>query len=133
MPKSAASCSTPDRHCTDWKRREVIREQETFLSFAFEYFQALHIVASAQRRCHQGLRFTAREDSRAVGSRQDSHFDRDGTNLVEGAAIGPALLMNNLIAKDALAQNFVIILQLVLCRLIFFRQGRDQYFFQLFN
>src|SRR5205823_12969130 len=99
---SAASVSTQERHFTDLKRREVIVEHETFLSFAFEYFQALHIVASAQRRCHQGLRFTAREDGRAVGSRQDSHFNRDGTNLVERAAIGPALLMNNLIAKDAL-------------------------------
>ena len=46
--------------------------------------------------------------ARTVGAGQNADFDPDIANLVEGAAIGTALLFDHLLAEDALAQRLVI-------------------------
>ena len=69
--------------------------------------------------------FAAGEDSGAVGARQHPDFDPDRTNFVEGATIGPALIVDNLITEDALAQDFVVVGELALTVLIFFGKLRD--------
>ena len=50
----------------------------------------------------------------AVGARQDAGFDPDIANLIEGAPIGTALLVDHLLAENALAQRLVILLELLL-------------------
>ena len=65
-------------------------EHEAFLGFAFETFEALHIVAGTQRCSDQRLGFAAGEDGAAVGARQDSGFDPDFANFIEGARVGTA-------------------------------------------
>ena len=100
-------------------------KHETLFGFAFEDFEALHVVAGAESCSYQGLGFAAGEDSGAVGARQHPDFDPDGTNFVEGATIGAALIVDNLITEDALAQDFVLVRELALTVLIFFGKLRD--------
>ncbi len=104
-------------------------QHEAFLGFAFETFQPLHVVAGAKGGGDQCLRFAAGEDCAAVGSRQNSGFDPDLADLVEGAAIGTALLLDDLLAEDALAQSFVIFFELCLGCVIVFRNRGQQLFF----
>ena len=101
-------------------------EHEPLFGFAFEDFEALHVVAGAERCRHQGLGFAAGEDGRAVGARQDADFDPDVADLVEGARVRAPLLIDYLFAENSFAENFVISLQLGLCGFIFFRKRRDQ-------
>ena len=68
-------------------------QHEAFFGFAFEAFEALHVVDGAQRCGYQGLGFAAGEDCAAVGAGQDAGFDPDVANFVEGAGIGTALLI----------------------------------------
>ena len=59
---------------------------ESLVGFAFQPVHSLGIVGGAERRRDQRLRFTAREDGRAVSSGQDAGFDPDGPDLIELAA-----------------------------------------------
>src|ERR1700722_3833405 len=95
------------------KGRKVVVEHEAFFGFAFEAFQPLHVVAGAESGSHQGLRFAAGEDSAAVGSGQHSGFDPDVANFVKGAGSRTALVVDDLLAEDALAQCFVVLLELL--------------------
>ncbi len=101
-----------ERHLSYGKRGKVVVEDEAFLGFAFETFEALHIVAGAQRRRYQGLGFAPREDGAAVSAGQDSGFDPDFANFIESAGIGTALLFQNFFAEDALAESFEILFEL---------------------
>ena len=105
-PSSAQKCNFTNR-----KRRKVVVQHEAFFGFAFEGFQALHVVAGAERRRDQGLGFAASEDCAAVGAGQHSGFDPDLADLVERAAIGTPLLLDHLLAENALAQRFVVMLR----------------------
>ena len=87
-------------------------EHEAFLGFAFEAFEALHVVAGAERGGDQGLGFAAGEDGAAVGAGQDAGFDPDFADFVEGAGIGTAFLLENFFAEDALAEGFEICFEL---------------------
>ena len=89
-------------------------QHEAFFGFAFEAFEALHVVAGAERCCYQRLGFAAGEDGAAVGAGQDAGFDPDVADFVEGAGIRTALLFDHFLAEDALAQSLVILLELCL-------------------
>jgi len=98
---------------------------------AFENFEALHVITRAKGGGYQGLGFAAGENRGAVGARKNSDFDPDGTNLVEGTAIRTTALIENLLAEDALAQNFVVVLELAAAFFIFFRNRGEQFFLEL--
>ena len=68
---------------------------------------ALLVVLGAQRDGHQRLRFAAREQRRTVRARQHADFDGDLADLVEGAAIGTAAILQHLVAEDPLLQRVV--------------------------
>ncbi len=89
-------------------------EHEAFLGFAFEDFEALHVVAGAESGGHQSLSFAAGEDCGAVSTRKDADLDPDVADLVEGASIGTALVVDHVLAEDSFAQGFVIGLELLL-------------------
>ena len=109
-------------------------QHEALLGFAFEAFQALHVVAGAQRGGDQGLGFAAGEDGAAVSSRQHAGFDPDFADLVEGARIGTPFLFDDLLAEDALAQSLVVVLELFLALLSsLFRQRRRQLLLDVFD
>ena len=84
---------------------------KAFFGFAFEPFQALHVVAGAECGGDQGLRFSSCEDGAAVGSWQHAGFDPDVAHFVEGAGVRTPLLIDHLLAEDALAQRLVVVIQ----------------------
>ena len=78
-----------------------------FLASPSKRFQALLVVVGAQGGGDQRLGLAAGEEGGTVGARQHADFDPDVADLVEGAAIGTALLFDDLLAEDALAQGLV--------------------------
>ena len=114
MADFAAACAAQKCNFSNRKRRKVIVQHEAFLGFAFEDFEALHVVAGAQGGGDQRLGFAAGEDGGAVGAGQNADFDPDIADLVEGAAVGTALLVDHLLAEDALAQGLEVGLELLL-------------------
>ena len=121
MTNLAPSGSAQKRNFSNRKRRKVVVKHEAFLGFAFEDFEALHVVAGAEGGGDQGLGFAAGEDGAAVGAGQHADFDPDVADLVEGAAVGTALLVDDLLAEDALAQGLVVRLELRLRFFVVFR------------
>ena len=105
MTDFAASRAAQECNFSNRKRREVVVQHEAFLGFAFEDFEPLHVVAGAQGGGDQGLGFAASEDGGSVGAGQYADFDPDVANLVERAAVGTALLVDHLLAENALAQG----------------------------
>src|SRR5580704_4411586 len=112
MADFAASRSSQKRNFAHREGREVIVQHEALFGFSFEAFQPLHVVARAEGCRHQRLRLAAGKDRATVRSRQNSSFDPDLANLVEGPAVRTMLLVDDLIAEDALAQSFVILFEL---------------------
>src|SRR5258708_22585712 len=96
-------------------------EHEALLGFAFKAFEALHIVAGSEGCCDQCLSFATSKDGGAVRAWKDAGFDPDFSNLVEGASIGTALMVNHMLAKDALAEDLEVMLEVRLRFLIVFR------------
>src|SRR5579864_3565531 len=94
MADFTASGATQKRNFTNRKRRKVIVKHEALLGFAFEDFEALHIVAGAERCRDQGLGFAAGKNRRAVCAGQHADFNPDVANLIESPAIGTAFLID---------------------------------------
>ena len=65
-----------------------------------------------------------------MSARQNAGFDPDFADLVKGASIGTALVVEDLVSEDALAQFLVILFQLGFTFRIFFGQGGQQFFFE---
>ena len=124
--RSPQKCNFSNR-----KRRKVVVQHEAFFGFAFEDFEALHVVAGAQRGGDQGLGFAAGEDGGAVGAGQDADFDPDVADLIEGAAVGTPFVVDDLFAEDALAKSFEVGLEFLLRGFVFGRDGGLQPFLQL--
>src|SRR5271166_696639 len=99
MPDFATARAAQERHFTNRERREVVVQHEALLGLALESLQPLHIFAGAQRGRHQCLRFTAGENRRAMRARQDPHFDPNIAYLVELAAVGTPVLLDDLLAE----------------------------------
>ena len=104
-------------------------QHEAFFGFAFEAFQALHVVAGAKRRGDQSLRFAAGEDGAAVSARQNAGFDPDVADFIEGARIRTAFLVDHLLAENALAQRLVIMFQFFQRLLVVFSESPACSFF----
>ena len=99
---------------TNAERRKVVVKHEGLLLLAFIALQPLSIVLGAECGRNQGLGFTACKQRRAVHAGQNFGLDGDFTNLVEGAAIGTDPLLGHLLAEGALAEQFIIVRQLLL-------------------
>src|SRR6266849_6648552 len=130
MPNLAPT--RPAQKCNFSHRKwwEVIVKHEAFLGFALETFEALHVVAGTEGGGNEGLRFAAGEDGAAVGAGQDAGFNPNVADLVEGAAVRTPLVVDDLVAEKALAQSFVILLELGFRFVIVFRKSGDQLFLQ---
>ncbi len=129
----APSCAAQKCHFSNRKRRKVIVQHEALFGFAFEDFEALHVVAGAKSCGHQGLRFAAGEDRRSVSSRQHADLDPDIADLVESAAVGTPFVVDNVLAENAFAQGLEVGLELLLRGFVFRRDGRLQLLLQLAN
>src|SRR6185437_11155706 len=66
----------------------------------------------------------------SVGAGQNAYFDPDVANLIEGTAIGAALLLDYGLAEDSFAQSFVIGFQLGFRFFVVFRKRGLQFFFE---
>ena len=97
-------------------------KHEALLGFALEDFQALHVVARAERRGDKSLGFAASENCGAVGARQNSNFAPDFANLIERTSIGTPLVVDYLLAENAFAQGLVVGLQLCAAFFVVLRQ-----------
>src|SRR5215831_16370395 len=88
--------------------REVVVQHEALGSFSgLEQFDPLLVFLGAQRDRDQGLRFTASKQRGAMGARQDAILDRDSANLIERAAIRPAVVDQHFVAEDAFLERVV--------------------------
>jgi hypothetical protein len=65
-----------------------------------------------------------------VSARQDPNFDPDVANLVESAAVGTALLIDDLFAEDAFAEGFKVGLEFLLRGFVFRRDFSLQLFLE---
>ena len=61
---------------------------------------------------------------------QDADFDPDVADLVEGAAVGAALLVDDLFAEDAFAEGFEVGFEFLLRSFVFRRDGSLQPFLE---
>ena len=89
-------------------------EHELLLLLALKGFQALRIVAGAERAGHQRLRFAACKQGRAVGARQQGGFNRNGADLVKGTAVRPHSILGDLLPEGLLPQQLVVVRKLLL-------------------
>src|SRR5690606_36934195 len=80
--------------------REVVMEQEALLVHAGQAVDILLVLAGTERRNDDRLGFTAREEGRTVGARQDADFRHDSANGLEIAAVDTALGVENVPADD---------------------------------
>ena len=117
----AAACATQERDFAHREWREVVVQHEALLGFAFEGFQPLHVFAGTECRRHQRLRFTAGEDRRPVGARQNSDFNPDIADLVELAPVRTPVLLDHLFAEHLLAQQVKVLAGLLASFFVFFR------------
>src|SRR5882724_8760876 len=127
------ACAAHEANFANRKRREIVVEEEAFLGFALEAFQALLVVGGAESGCDQGLGFAACEDGAAVGSRQDAGFDPDVANLVELAAVWTTSGYGNVFAEDFLQQEFVVVGELFQASFVVFCDGGLQFLLQFGN
>jgi hypothetical protein len=71
-----------------------------FLVGAFQRVDDLLVLAGAERGDDDGLGFTAGEQGRTVGTRQDADFEDDRTHGREIAAVDAALGLEDVAADD---------------------------------
>ncbi len=70
-------------------------QHELFVDLAAERIDLLLVRRRAERCDHQRLRFTAREERRAVRPRQDTDFRRDLTDIGETSAVDALALLDD--------------------------------------
>src|SRR5579884_1504408 len=81
---------------------EIVMQHKPLESFALEHIEPLHVFRRSERRCYQRLRFTAREQRRAVRARQQADLASDRPDLIECAPVGTLALQQDIVAEDAL-------------------------------
>ncbi len=84
------------------ERREVVVEHEALVELAAHVLDLLFVVRGAERAGDERLRLAAREDDRAVHTRQDAGLRPDRTDLIELAAVEPMALVEDLVAQHLL-------------------------------
>ena len=77
-------------------------KHEALGRFPFQRIHALLVIRRAQRRRHQSLGLTAREQGRPVRARQQRHLGGDRADLVEPGARPAGAVLQNFLAEDLL-------------------------------
>src|SRR5438552_6584187 len=107
MADFAAARATKEFHFTDAERREVVVQHEAVeLVLLEKQVEALHVFLGAQSQRGKRLGFAASEEGGAVHAGEQANFAGDQANLVEGAAVGTAACVENIVAKDIFAEAF---------------------------
>src|SRR6266481_3566012 len=75
-------------------------QHERLAALAIEAVDDLRIARGAERGDHERLRFAAREQSRAVGARQNTDFDGDRADRLRVAAVDARLAVEDALADD---------------------------------
>src|SRR5256885_10729954 len=103
----AATRAAQELYFADAERREVVVQHEALkLVLLEEQVEPLHVFLGAQGQSGKRLGFAARKESGTVDSGKQADFTGDQANLIEGAAIGTAAGVENIIAKDIFAEAF---------------------------
>src|SRR5918993_169915 len=87
MADFAAAGRAHAARLTDGVGWEVVVQQEGFLAGALQLVDELLVLAGAERRNHESLRFAAGEHGRAVGAGQNADLGKDLANGLEVAAV----------------------------------------------
>ena len=85
--------------------REVVVQHEALFAGALERVDELLVLAGAERGDDDRLRLTAREQRRAVRTRQHVHFRDDGAHGLQVAAIDAAAGLDDVAAHDVALQR----------------------------
>ncbi len=75
-------------------------EHERLAAFAFERVDDLRVAAGAERGDHQRLSLAAREQRRAMGTRQHAHLHGDRAHGGRIAAVDARLTIEDALADD---------------------------------
>ena len=81
-------------------RRHVVMKHEAVRVFPLQRIDALLVARSAERGHHEGLRFPARKQCRAVGTREDAGAYRDRTHGASIASVNTGFAVQYLPAHD---------------------------------
>src|SRR6266704_4879362 len=102
----AAARAAEKFHFTDAERRKIVVQHEAVeLVLLEEQVEALHVFLSAEGQSGERLGFAAGKKRRAVDAWEQANFAGDLTNLVEGAAVGTAAGVENIITEDLFAET----------------------------
>src|SRR5216683_1225227 len=103
----AAARATQEFHFADAERREVVVQHEAVeLVLLEEQVEALHVFLGAEGQSGQRLRFAAGKEGGTVDTGQQADFAGDQANLIEGAAVGTAAGVENIVAENIFAEAF---------------------------
>ncbi len=75
-------------------------QHKVFFVFAFQRVDDLLVLRGAKRGDHEGLRFTARKQRRAVRARQDGHFRQNRADIRRAPAVDAVRLLEDVAADD---------------------------------
>src|SRR5260370_38001336 len=107
MANFAAAGATKEFYFADAERREIVVEHEAVeLVLREEQVEALHVFLGAEGKGGESLGFTASEERGAMNAREQADFASDLADLVEGAAIGTAAFVKNVVTEDFFAEAF---------------------------
>ena len=104
MADFAAARGTHAARFTDRVGREVVVQHEVLTGFAVQRVDDLLVLTGAQRGHDQRLGFTAGEQGRTVGARQDADFTDDRADLIGLAAVDAFAGLQDVAANDVLFQ-----------------------------
>src|SRR5260370_2940208 len=103
----AGAGATKAFYFAEAERREIVVEHEAVeLVLREEQVEALHVFLGAESERCESLGFTASEERGAMNAREQADFASDLADLVEGAAIGTAAFVKNVVAEDFFAEVF---------------------------
>ena len=93
-------------------RREVVVKHERIAALAVERVDDLRVAAGAERRHDERLRFAAREQRRAMRSRQHADLDADRPHGARVAAVDARLARDDTAANDLALDVVELVLDL---------------------
>ena len=79
-------------------------QHEAVFYVAFERIDDRCVTQRTERRNDDRLRFTAREQRRTVGLRQNADFDRNRPDLAQVASVDPRFAVQHALADDLLLE-----------------------------
>ena len=96
--------TTHEAGLADAERREVVVQHERVLAGALQGIHDGRVTQRTQGRSHDRLGFTAREQCRTMGPRQDADLDRDRTHGGEIAAVDAWRTRQDALTHDVVLQ-----------------------------